>query len=336
MDLHRLIHEVKLRPALWHYAHPDRANRVETQRQWRCISDAVGQPVELCRNKWKNLRCSYRRQVHRRESLHSSPTHQWIYAEEMNFLDSVRHRNDSSNYEDDECDQSVSESMPLQQAVDEMEADNDELMQEFQSIVTPQALLQLSHNISLASAAAEEERATSSAAAAIAAAATTTTPSSIPLAVAQGTALAAAAASSCQCARRVDEQVSFLENLEREEQQLIQSTSQDLVRCKNSLHIGDSDYNFLISFLPVMKKMDPLQNVQFRAKVGEVLLQTMQGTAVPQQQEEQQQEQQQQYEQQLPQPSQHRESPQPSVMLLNQQQMALDQAQVCSSSINWI
>ncbi|XP_034483267.1 putative mediator of RNA polymerase II transcription subunit 26 [Drosophila innubila] len=328
MDMHRLINEVRQRPALWDANHPEHANRVETQRQWRCVADALGAKVELCRSKWKNLRCSYRRQQHRRHSFQqqqqqqqqqpqqqqTSPTHQWSYAEAMSFLDGCRLRTDSSNNEDDDCELSAevedtlpfkAESMPS----DEMEADNDALMEEFQSMTTPQALRRLSHSISLASAAAEEQ---------------VVPPSLVNPSLPQGTAAAAAAASGCQCAKRVDEQVNFLENLEREEQQLMQSTSQDLARCKNVLHVGDSDYNFLVSFLPLMKQMSPMQNVSFRARMGELLLQTMQQSPMQLQQPQQQQQQQQ---------------PQPSQMLLNQQQMALDQAQqqvsTSTSSTNW-
>ncbi|KRF84391.1 transcription factor SPT20 homolog isoform X2 [Drosophila virilis] len=232
----------------------------------------------------------------------------------MSFLDGRRLRSDSSNNEDDDCDLALGESMSFKtesQPTDEMEADNDDLMQQFQSMATPQALRRLSHSISLASAAAEEQAA---------AAAPTTV---LPTPMGRPSAVEAAAASSCHCAKRVDEQVNFLESLEREEQQLIQSTSQDLARCKNILHVGDSDYNFLISFLPLMKQMSPLQNVAFRAKMGELLLQTMQQSQQPQQQQQQQR-----------QPQE--EQPQPSQMLLNQQQMALDQAQqVTTSTTNW-
>lgn len=42
MDMHRLINEVKQRPALWDASHPEHANRVETLRQWRCVADALG------------------------------------------------------------------------------------------------------------------------------------------------------------------------------------------------------------------------------------------------------------------------------------------------------
>ncbi|XP_064539958.1 serine/threonine-protein kinase phg2 isoform X2 [Drosophila montana] len=240
----------------------------------------------------------------------------------MSFLDGRRLRSDSSNNEDDDCDLALGEAMSFKtetQPTDEMEADNDDLMQQFQSMATPQALRRLSHSISLASAAAEEQ-----------AAAPTVTPTPIG----RPSAVEAAAASSCHCAKRVDEQVNFLEGLEREEQQLIQSTSQDLARCKNILHVGDSDYNFLISFLPLMKQMSPLQNVTFRAKMGELLLQTMQQSQQPQQQQLAQQQQQLLTQQQQRQPQE--EQPQPSQMLLNQQQMALDQAQqVTTSTTNW-
>ncbi|EDW69434.1 probable serine/threonine-protein kinase fhkB isoform X1 [Drosophila virilis] len=319
MDMHRLINEVKQRPALWDASHPEHANRVETLRQWHSVADALGAKVELCRSKWKNLRCSYRRQQHRsqqqlKRQQQASPAHLWSYAEAMSFLDGRRLRSDSSNNEDDDCDLALGESMSFKtesQPTDEMEADNDDLMQQFQSMATPQALRRLSHSISLASAAAEEQAA---------AAAPTTV---LPTPMGRPSAVEAAAASSCHCAKRVDEQVNFLESLEREEQQLIQSTSQDLARCKNILHVGDSDYNFLISFLPLMKQMSPLQNVAFRAKMGELLLQTMQQSQQPQQQQQQQR-----------QPQE--EQPQPSQMLLNQQQMALDQAQqVTTSTTNW-
>ncbi|XP_017066292.1 myb-like protein AA [Drosophila eugracilis] len=342
MDMHGLIYEVRRRPALWDSAHPDHANRPETQRLWNAVAEAVGLGVDVCRSKWKNLRCSYRRK-HRRSgnlSLHQSPTpgHQWTYAEAMTFLDGQRilkEDRDSSNNEEEEMDSSLRREpliiMPNfkrenTSASDEMEADNDALMREFQNVSTPQALRQLSENISLASAAAEEQLPQSG---------LKIGPGiSINPNLTHGSALAAAAANSCHCAKRVDEQVNFLENLEREEQQLMQSTSQDLARSKSVLHVGDSDYNYLVSFLPMMKQMTPIQNVFFRAKMGELLLQTMQQPPMqPQSQSQQLQQlhQQQQQQQQKQQPQQQ----QPSQMLLNQQQMALDQAQVSTSSTNW-
>jgi len=42
MDMHRLIYEVKQRPALWDSTHPDHANRPETQRLWNLVAENVG------------------------------------------------------------------------------------------------------------------------------------------------------------------------------------------------------------------------------------------------------------------------------------------------------
>ncbi|KAH8303539.1 hypothetical protein KR018_002172 [Drosophila ironensis] len=348
MDMHRLIDEVRQRPALWDSAHPDHSNRQEAQRLWLEVAAAVGVSVELCRSKWKNLRCSYRRLSRRsgqskpsQSSSFQAPSagHTWTYAEAMSFLDGHRLRRDSgTNEEEEESQEGRSEPMVTfkMEEKDEMEADNDALMQEFQNAATPQALRRLSQSISLASAAAEEQVAPSDIKIV-----NVGPPTGPDLGFApnfgQGSALAAAAASSCHCAKRVDEQVNFLENLEREEQQLMQSTSQDLARCKNTLHVGDSDYNYLISFLPLMKQMTPIQNVFFRAKMGELLLQTMQQP--PMQQQSQQQPPPLQRPPQLPQQQQQQQQrqqqQQPSQMLLNQEQMALDQAQVSTSSTNW-
>ncbi|XP_017058826.1 probable serine/threonine-protein kinase mps1 [Drosophila ficusphila] len=341
MDMHRLIYEVQQRPALWDSAHPDHANRPETQRLWNAVAEATGLNVDVCRSKWKNLRCSYRRQNRRsgllKHQQSASPGHQWVFAEALSFLDGQRllkeDRDSSNNEEEPELESAFkAEPEPMvttfkseeSSAAEEMEADNDALMQEFQNAATPQALRRLSQSISLASAAAEEQVAPSASLGLKVGPGISVNPN-----LAQGTALAAAAASSCHCAKRVDEQVNFLENLEREEQQLMQSTSQDLARCKSVLHVGDSDYNFLISFLPLMKQMTPLQNIFFRAKMSELLLQTMQQPPVQQQLQQQQQ------PQQLQQQQQQLQQQQPSQMLLNQQQMALDQAQVSTSSTNW-
>ncbi|KAM7356646.1 uncharacterized protein ACRADG_002301 [Cochliomyia hominivorax] len=80
----------------------------------------------------------------------------------------------------------------------------------------------------------------------------------------------------CKCSnKRSFDQVHFLEDLKKEEQNLIKSTRLDITRSDNLAHVGDSDYNFLVSFLPQMKKMSELQNLQFRAKMTEVMLNIM-------------------------------------------------------------
>ncbi|XP_061391587.1 uncharacterized protein LOC133326997 [Musca vetustissima] len=75
---------------------------------------------------------------------------------------------------------------------------------------------------------------------------------------------------NCKCGSRSEQNVHFLENLEQEEHNLMKSTQDDMKRATN--HIGDSDYNFLVSFLPQMKKMNDFQNLQFRARMSDLML----------------------------------------------------------------
>lgn len=81
--------------------------------------------------------------------------------------------------------------------------------------------------------------------------------------------------SNCKCPKRTYDQVHFLEGLEKEEQNLMKSTRLDIKRSNDLAHVGDSDYNFLVSFLPQMKKMSELQNLQFRAKTTDLMLTIM-------------------------------------------------------------
>ncbi|XP_060650090.1 uncharacterized protein LOC132787189 [Drosophila nasuta] len=47
-------------------------------------------------------------------------------------------------------------------------------------------------------------------------------------------------------------------------------------QCAKNVDVGDADYNFVVSLVPMIKQMTALQNVSIRAKVSEVLLKTMQ------------------------------------------------------------
>lgn len=78
----------------------------------------------------------------------------------------------------------------------------------------------------------------------------------------------------CVCSKRSHPHVHFMENFCKK-QKLMVSTTQTTSVIKNLLQIGDSDYNFLISFLPQIKKMNTLQNLQFRAKISKIVLNTL-------------------------------------------------------------
>ncbi|XP_054733524.1 uncharacterized protein LOC129241299 [Anastrepha obliqua] len=268
IDVRRLIEEVKARPIIWQVPYGMYKDRAVTPPKWAEIAAILGVDVKRCKRKWKNLRDAYRAEVRRidrrEERLKASGVYdssvniqsKWAYFEPMSFINDTRrprypshtHRSDDgegSNGSHDEppgfhsiCDIKME---PHHTSDEDEYEEEEQLLEQFVSAATPQAVRRLSNSISVANAAED----------------------------------AITSAASCKCSNRADDQVHFLENLEREEQSLMQSTRMDMRRDNNTSHVGDSDYNFLVSFLPQMKRMSELQNLQFRAKMSELLLNIM-------------------------------------------------------------
>ncbi|XP_065361827.1 uncharacterized protein LOC135955405 [Calliphora vicina] len=69
------------------------------------------------------------------------------------------------------------------------------------------------------------------------------------------------------CSKRSYDQANLLEDIEKKDSNLIKS-----VRSNDMVPVIDSDYNFLVSFLPKMKKINELQNLQFRAKIIDLIM----------------------------------------------------------------
>ncbi|XP_065361828.1 uncharacterized protein LOC135955406 [Calliphora vicina] len=69
------------------------------------------------------------------------------------------------------------------------------------------------------------------------------------------------------CTKRPYDQAICLEDLEKDEHNLIKP-----VRSNEMVPVTDSDYNFLVSFLPKMKMINELKNLQFRAKITDLML----------------------------------------------------------------
>ncbi|XP_039964769.1 probable serine/threonine-protein kinase fhkB [Bactrocera tryoni] len=273
LDVRRLIEEVKARPIIWDVRYGEYKDRTNTPQKWAEIAASLGVDVEHCKRKWKNLRDAYRAEVRRSERrverLKASGNYdssmdvrsKWAYFDQMSFINdsrrpryqSLTHKSEgegSNGSHDDApgfhsfCDIK----MEPHHTTDEDEyEDDDQLLEQFENAATPQAVRRLSNSISVANAAED---------AAIAGTSSSRSP-------------------NCKCSNRADDQVHFLENLEREEQSLMQSTRMDMTRDNSASHVGDSDYNFLVSFLPQMKRMSELQNLQFRAKMSELLLNIM-------------------------------------------------------------
>ena len=79
----------------------------------------------------------------------------------------------------------------------------------------------------------------------------------------------------CSCLKRSARHVQFQEDFLKKKQKLITTTDNEPTDSCYLQHIGDSDYNFLISFLPQIKKMTALQKLQFRANMSAIVLNTL-------------------------------------------------------------
>uniref|UniRef100_A0A1B0AQ66 MADF domain-containing protein n=1 Tax=Glossina palpalis gambiensis TaxID=67801 RepID=A0A1B0AQ66_9MUSC len=275
VDVLRLIAEVKKRPALWDNRYGENKGRVSLNHLWWQVAQTLNVEVEQCKRKWKNLRDAYRAEIRRTVRRNGNYKCKWIYFELMSFIDGKPRRRDSNdqsslhlennsssldnNVYDSEFHSFYDIKMEPQHNVDDniesVQVDDDDtandiLFEEFQTVATPQAARRLSASISHKNPLERNAQ------------------NNVSISVNED---------QCRCSasERSHNQVHFLENLEKEEQKLIQSTRQDITRAQGISHVGDGDYNFLVSFLPQMKKMSEYQNLQFRAKMCELVLNIM-------------------------------------------------------------
>uniref|UniRef100_A0A1I8NX12 MADF domain-containing protein n=1 Tax=Stomoxys calcitrans TaxID=35570 RepID=A0A1I8NX12_STOCA len=295
MDVKRLISEVRQRPVLWDMTKA----RYTAPVKWMEVAEALGANVEDCKRKWKNLRDTFhgevRRFARRKKRDKSlgvydpkiSYKSKWAFYDDLEFIKESKRRQkvaaddntvdeEGANNTMEQPSTSLDEPQPsttevkIKEDVDEDttayelgiddddETANDMLFEEFQNIATPQAARRLSATLSLTNSLEQnlsndmpEQHISND------------TPR-LDNGVKQ---------EKCRCPSsnsRNEDRVHFLEDLEKEEQKLIQSTKRDISRAQD--HIGDSDYNFLVSFMPHMKKMSDLQNLQFRGRMCDLVL----------------------------------------------------------------
>ncbi|XP_065361539.1 uncharacterized protein LOC135955160 [Calliphora vicina] len=69
------------------------------------------------------------------------------------------------------------------------------------------------------------------------------------------------------CTKRSYDQANSLEDLEKDEHNSIKTA-----RSNDMVPVTDDDYSFLVSYLPKMKKFNELQNLEFRAKITDLML----------------------------------------------------------------
>ncbi|KAI8126062.1 hypothetical protein CVS40_3854 [Lucilia cuprina] len=286
MDRLKLIAEIRNRPQLWNMLSKENSSRISIQDLWREVATSMGPDVtiEECKRIWKNLRDAYRAEVKRielrieRDLLKGSydPNNEygskWTYFEPMQFVKHFKRRRRSRTYKAIDS--------PTHQAVNEVNIDNDDSDQfsQFHNMdnikMEPDVEMDTEvfsldddddddddeggnynqlYSEHLLKQAAQQNSSQKQPEA---------KPSTTPF----------------KCSKRSYEQVHFLEDLEKEEQNLMKSTRLDISHSNDLAHVGDSDYNFLVSFLPQMKKMTELQNLQFRAKMTNLMLEIMSPT----------------------------------------------------------
>ncbi|XP_075160529.1 uncharacterized protein LOC142233475 isoform X2 [Haematobia irritans] len=331
MDVFRLIEEVRARPALWDFSHPDNKSRTAVPKMWQEVAKSLKVvDAEQCKRKWKNIRDTYNALLKRRNQQIEKAKElgvynpqkdygsKWLYFQSMEFLKNSGKRKRSTldveeGTEDDiqsHKDRRITmESIHI--SSDEEVDDNEDLEKEniqyttqHQNTIDPKDLLhQLPPSTTIYSVTKEKTKNVASPKQ------PPPPPPPPPLQASQPSPPVLAEANnvnrpmrkppsppkSCKCANNVE----FLENLEQQEQQLIKSTQEDIKRTE--CHINDPDYNFLISFLPQLKQMDDLQNLKFRSRLCDLVLDIMAPTVGPpplqvnpaflmQQQQQQQQE----------------------------------------------
>ncbi|XP_061391582.1 uncharacterized protein LOC133326991 [Musca vetustissima] len=350
IDAKRLIHEVRVRPALWDLNHEDNKSYNEIGRQWKEVAGVLGvEDVEQCRRKWKNLRDSYRALVKRCEQRKardlrmgiSDPNidyeSKWVYFKDLSFIrDKKRKRRSRIEIEQDQNTNSTDdfeESHAISEikveptrigddeiySIEEFEDDDcvmdgDMADVEFEDIqkqnndyhrsmlneqhlqripatisvisVPHSEATKITNNIPKASLKPRMSSLSSDATKSVNNLTMTSlatprltlpVPPTIKVAIIPKENSSATPNDSankkddCHCSSRSENNVHFLENLEQEENNLMQSTREDMKRATTD-HNGDPDYNFLVSFLPQMKKMNDLQNLQFRARMSDLVL----------------------------------------------------------------
>ncbi|KAK4881214.1 hypothetical protein RN001_004533 [Aquatica leii] len=110
MDL--LISEVKKRPALWDKTHKFYRHRVYGEKSWDAISKVTGISSKHAKDKWKNLRDHFKREVHKIPdlvendpiSLRNAYTGKWKYFPSLMFLIDLVRPLDSTRLDDIELD----------------------------------------------------------------------------------------------------------------------------------------------------------------------------------------------------------------------------------------
>ncbi|XP_005187030.2 uncharacterized protein LOC101889543 [Musca domestica] len=300
-DIRRLIHEVRSRPVLWEIRH--RKSYKEIKQQWKEVAAVVGIDVHQCRRKWANLRDAYRALVRRCEN-HQQRDSKWIYYKDLSFIRENKRIRRKKRPKVDQAVQSICNGSTQNDNVSDLveiskikiespeigdeqrysEDDDadviDRLYMEFEqeygwsaeetninSIQPQQNVKQTSANIEVSCNDNKKsnksfEPKQSKDVGTI----TTTAPTSTSIEAATQTIPSPVAnknQGNCHCPSRI-------EGLQQELRSLLKMTQNVTISAQT--HANDPNFNFLVSFLPQLKQMNPIQNAEFRARMSSLVL----------------------------------------------------------------
>ncbi|XP_059216397.1 uncharacterized protein LOC131994113 [Stomoxys calcitrans] len=286
MDVRRLIEEVRKRPELWNMQYRSTMRTPnKMQPLWQEVADAINvENVEDCKRKWKNLRDSYRRYVSRckREGKTFIPKGQFF--DYMEFIREQRRYRKSKSAANQDQQTNEENQRPDSQAQgngqikcepieisdfeedSELESceDNDDLsMDEFQNI----PIQELSNNSTPTHNFNNTEEGKPPTVVGVEELSNNSTPRHNFNSTEEEKPSTVVIFNAIE--QRALEGNHPIPLKPDQKEQNFEFHKQQTLSCPENMQ--DSELNFLISFLPHLKKMNDLQNLQFRVKMSELV-----------------------------------------------------------------
>uniref|UniRef100_A0A182K6X4 MADF domain-containing protein n=1 Tax=Anopheles christyi TaxID=43041 RepID=A0A182K6X4_9DIPT len=133
------VAEVKKHPCLFDSGNPDYKQQALQERAWQAVSDAVGEGVDTCKKRWRNLRCCmtrYQKSV-RDNNDQARRKPYYLYTHMQFVLPYLKAREETNTYEQDEPAWTKGDSESMSKNEDEDEDDEEE-PHEIETIVVPE------------------------------------------------------------------------------------------------------------------------------------------------------------------------------------------------------
>ncbi|KAL0109741.1 hypothetical protein PUN28_014639 [Cardiocondyla obscurior] len=91
MDNEKLIELIKEYVMLYDLSHPKYLDGQYKDKVWKVISEELDQPVNVCKNKWNNIRDNFRKSLKKKKKKKKSgpsavKIHKYKYSDQLGFL----------------------------------------------------------------------------------------------------------------------------------------------------------------------------------------------------------------------------------------------------------